>query len=259
MTNNRAQSLDALRETFGEERVAADIRRDRVRALFDRIAPRYDLMNDLMSFGTHRLWKRAVARALGAALPPVSGPVVDLAGGTGDLALLLRRQFPDRRIVVVDASAGMLEVARGRAAGAFETLRAEAESLPFADSSVAAVSLAFGLRNMTDPAAVLAETARVLRPGGLLALLEFSQADRWFAPAYGLHSRLVIPALGALVARDREAYRYLVESIRIFPDASAVSSELETAGLAVLGVRRFMFGVAAFHLARKPPSGDKTP
>lgn len=251
MADGRVRALDALRETFGTARVTPEERRLQVRAMFDRIAPRYDLMNDLMSFGMHRLWKKAVLRAL----PPgrgEGGTVVDLAGGTGDLALLVKARDPGRRVVVADASAGMLEIARARGRGDLEILHADAESLPLADASAQAVTLAFGLRNMADPARALAEVARVLAPGGVLALLEFSRVSPWFAPFYGVHSRLVIPLLGTLVARDRGAYRYLVDLIRIFPDAGTVSAELAAAGLKVEKVRRFMFGVAALHVAVKP-------
>lgn len=251
MTNTRARALHDLRETFGSARVTPDQRREEVRALFDRIAPRYDVMNDLMSFGLHRFWKRAVVGAL-SGLIPAEGPVVDLAGGTGDIALMIKKREPARRVVVLDASAGMLEVARRRSAGLLEAVHAEAENLPLPDATVAGVTLAFGLRNMADPSLALHEVARVLKPAGVLALLEFSRVSRWFAPFYSLHSRLVIPFLGALVARDRGAYRYLVESIRIFPDVDDVSRELEAAGLKVQGVRRFMFGVAALHIATKP-------
>ncbi len=256
MNDGPARALDALRETYGTERVTQEQRRRQVRAMFDRIAPRYDLMNDLMSFGMHRLWKRAVIGALPFGWI-VEGPVVDLAGGTGDLALLIKARDPARRVIVADASAGMLDVARKRGEGALEFVHAEAESLPFADASVAAVTLAFGLRNMADPAAALAEVARVLKPGGVLALLEFSRVAPWFGPFYALHSRIVIPLLGAMVARDRGAYRYLVESIRIFPDAGAVSTELEAAGLKVESVRRFVFGIAALHIAAKPLNGGQ--
>jgi demethylmenaquinone methyltransferase/2-methoxy-6-polyprenyl-1,4-benzoquinol methylase len=250
MDPERSSALGALRHTFGAESVGEEERRSRVRELFDRIAPRYDLMNDLMSFSLHRRWKSAAAHAVREHAYG-NGDIVDLAGGTGDLALALAKILPGRRIVVADASAGMLEVARQRGGARFSVLQAEAERLPFADSSVVAVTLAFGLRNMADPAKALDEIARILAPGGILVVLEFSKTDAWFAPFYALQSRIVIPALGALVARDRGAYRYLVESIRIFPDAAAVCAEIENAGLAVIGVRKFMFGVAALHVARK--------
>lgn len=250
MDRPRLSTLDDLRATFGSNRVSAEARRDRVQALFDRIAPQYDLMNDLMSFGLHRRWKRKLVASMAASSLP-EGPIIDLAGGTGDLAFGLARALPGRRLVVVDPSAGMLAVARRRSAGEFVTLQAEAEALPFADASVAAVSLSFGLRNMADPGRALAEIARVLKPDGVLALLEFSKVDRWFAPFYGLHARFVIPLLGAAVAGDRAAYRYLVDSIRIFPDADAVTADLARAGLDLITLRRLQFGVAALHLARR--------
>jgi demethylmenaquinone methyltransferase/2-methoxy-6-polyprenyl-1,4-benzoquinol methylase len=245
----RAEALDDLRGTFGREVIGDAARQREVTALFDRIAPRYDLMNDLMSFGTHRLWKRVMVRQTMAALRGQEGPLVDLAGGTGDIALAVRRADPARRIIVADASAGMLEVARARGGAGLEYLHAPAEALPLADGSAAGVTLAFGLRNMTDPAGALREVARVLRPGGSLILLEFSRPQAWFAPFYGLHARFVIPALGAMIARDKRAYTYLVESIRRFPEAGAIARELDRAGLRVTSARPFVFGVAMLHVA----------
>lgn len=249
----RLNSLAALGETFGAARVQAEERRAFVRQLFDQVAPRYDLMNDLMSFGLHRVWKRR-AVALAAAAPGASGgTIVDLAGGTGDLALALKVLLPSSRIIVADASPGMVAVAKTRGAGRIACLVAEGESLPFPEQSVEAVMLSFGLRNMTDPRAALAEVARVLKPGGLLVLLEFSEPDRWFAPFYNLFSRLVIPALGAIISRNAGAYRYLVESIQLFPDAASIARELEAQGFGGIAVERFVFGVAALHTARKLP------
>ena len=245
----RAKDLAALKTTFGEDEVNEAERRVRVGALFDRIAPRYDLMNDLMSFGLHRLWKRVTVKAALTELHGRQGPHLDLAGGTGDLALAIRAADNSRRIIVADASAGMLEQARKRGGEALEYLHAEAEALPLDDDSMAGITLAFGLRNMTRPQEALEECARVLAPGAKLVLLEFSRPAAWFAPFYGLHSRWIIPLLGALVARDRGAYTYLVESIRRFPEADDVTKALEGAGLTVTGTRSFMFGVAMLHLA----------
>ncbi|MCV2880042.1 ubiquinone/menaquinone biosynthesis methyltransferase [Sedimentimonas flavescens] len=248
----RASQLDDLRTSFGEQSVAEEIRRDEVRALFDRIAPRYDLMNDLMSFGTHRLWKRKViSRALYHLLPG-EAPIVDLAGGTGDLAIALRAALPGRRIIVTDPSAGMLGVARERAGDALEYLQAAGEDLPLSPASVAMVTLSFGLRNMSDPAQGLREVARVLAPGGHLVLLEFSKPDPWFAPFYGIHARHVIPRLGALVARDQGAYQYLVESIERFPARQDMAREIAAAGLELVEERAFVFGVARMQIAKKP-------
>jgi demethylmenaquinone methyltransferase/2-methoxy-6-polyprenyl-1,4-benzoquinol methylase len=250
-TETSAKSLSALRHSFGAATVTPDQRQTFVRDLFDRVAPRYDLMNDLMSFGLHRGWKRAVARAAVAAAQERDGDIIDLAGGTGDLAALMVKALPQRRIIIADASGGMLAVARRRLGETVAYVEAPAEALPLADASAAVVTLSFGLRNMTDPQAALREVHRILKPGGHLLLMEFSQAAAWFRPAYAVHSRLVIPALGAMVAGNRGAYRYLVDSIRRFPDAESLTQELNGAGFGPVAVRRFMFGVAALHSARK--------
>lgn len=251
-SSGRLTELDALGTTFGDSQVSPEERRMAVRALFDRIAPRYDLMNDLMSFGLHRLWKRAMVRATAARLSGMDAPLVDLAGGTGDIALGLKALEPARRVIVADASAGMLAAARARGGDRLEYLQAEAENLPLEDHCAAGVTLAFGLRNMTDPAAALGEVARILAPGGTLLLLEFSKPAAWFAPFYRLHARFVIPAIGALVARDRRAYTYLVNSIELFPAKDDVSRALAQAGLEVSETRSHMFGVAVLHIAQKP-------
>lgn len=248
-TLKRATALEDMNRTFGARAVSEDERTAEVNALFDRVAARYDLMNDLMSFGLHRLWKRTTVQQTLQGLDRRDGPVLDLAGGTGDLALALHRADPGRRIIVADASAGMLDQARQRGGDALEYLQARAEALPLETGSMATVTLAFGLRNMTRPADALRECARVLRPGGQLVLLEFSRPADWFAPFYALHSRWVIPALGALVARDRRAYAYLVESIRRFPAAEDITRALEQAGFTVAETRPFMFGVAMLHIA----------
>lgn len=247
----RLSDLAGLSGTFGRDRVGRDDRRMAVTALFDRVAPRYDLMNDLMSFGLHRLWKRSTVKVALARLAGRPGPLIDLAGGTGDIALAVKAADPSRRIIVADASAGMLDQARRRGGDRLEYLHAAAEDLPLGDGSAAGVTLAFGLRNMTQPDRALAEVARILAPGASLILLEFSRPAAWFAPFYALHSRFVIPALGALVAGDRRAYTYLVESIRLFPAAGDVTRALEAAGLTVTETRSFMFGIAVLHVAEK--------
>ena len=259
---DRARNLDQLRSSFGAQTLSPEERGARVNALFDRIAPRYDLMNDLMSFGMHRLWKAvtvAWARRALAEAPQQDGgqqdgaaPLVDLAGGTGDIALALARAEPQRRVLVADASEGMLAVARRRGGDRLDYLHAQAEALPLPSGSVALVTLAFGLRNMTDPAAALAEVTRVLEPGGSLILLEFSRPAGWFAPFYGLHARFVIPALGALVAGDRGAYRYLVESIQRFPARDDIAREIAKAGLQLRRERAFVFGIARLQWAVRP-------
>ncbi|MCC2112023.1 MAG: ubiquinone/menaquinone biosynthesis methyltransferase [Hyphomicrobiales bacterium] len=240
--------MDHLTHTFGRDTVDSETRRARVRALFDAIAGRYDLMNDLMSGGMHRRWKTLFARGVARS---ARGPIIDLAGGTGDIAGRLQRLMPETEIAVVDPSPEMLAVCARRFGNRTRLVVAEGENLPFADNSIGTVTLSFGLRNMTDPRAALAEINRVLVPGGEVHILEFSVPDRWFAPAYGLYSRYVIPALGAMVAGNRGAYRYLVESISAFPDADAVATTLRQTGFDDIDIARLMFGVAAIHRARK--------
>lgn len=248
----RATRLDDLRSSFGQQSPGQTARKDEVQALFNRIAPRYDLMNDLMSFGTHRLWKRTVVRRALAQYAPGQGVILDVAGGTGDLALAMRRALPMAQIVVVDPSEGMLEQARIRGAQTLDYVQAPGEDLPFANGAAGLVTLSFGLRNMADPAQGLREVARVLAPGGHLVLLEFSKPDPWFAPLYGIHARYVIPRLGALVAQDRGAYQYLVESIDKFPARADMQREIAEAGLELVEERAFVFGVARMQIARKP-------
>lgn len=245
----RATRLDELRETFGDQAVGEAGRRDAVTDLFDRIAPRYDLMNDLMSFGTHRMWKSTMVKTTLNQIKGQQGPIVDLAGGTGDIAMAIKAADPMRDVIVADASGGMLAQAKERAGARLDYLHAPAENLPLDDNSVAGVTLAFGLRNMTHPRQALEECARVLQPGASLVLLEFSKPAAWFAPLYAIHSRYIIPALGALVARDKGAYNYLVESIRRFPAAGDITRELEASGFQVRQTRAFMFGVAMLHVA----------
>lgn len=248
----RAKALEEMRTSFGAESTTPEDRRARVSALFDRIAPRYDLMNDLMSFGLHRYWKAVAVAWAARALGGRAGPHLDLAGGTGDLALALAARAPGRAILIADASEGMLAQARRRGGARLGYLHAPAEDLPLESGSVAAVTLSFGLRNMTDPGAALREVARVLAPGGALILLEFSRPAEWFAPLYGLHARYVIPALGALIAGDRGAYRYLVESIARFPAREDIARELAAAGFHLTAERAFLFGIARLQCAHRP-------
>ncbi len=245
--------MDELKRTFGFLTVSPEERKRRIRALFDRIAPRYDLMNDLMSFGIHRLWKRRFVRGVAAAHAG-AGRMVDLAGGTGDVAYLLSERLPDACIIVMDVSPEMMAEGRRRRPGRAAQLcwvAAAGEALPLPDDSVDAITIAFGLRNMTDPVAALAEMHRVLKPGGRLHCLEFSRPQWWLRPFYGLYSWLVIPRLGAFVARAPEAYRYLVESIRRFPDQEALARLMRAAGFSDVTWRNLSFGIAAIHTGRK--------
>ncbi len=242
---------DDLKHSFGFQEVDTAERRARIRALFDAVAGRYDLMNDLMSFGIHRLWKRAFARML--RLDGISGLCIDLAGGTGDVARLLAADDPSRRVVVADASLNMMKAGRDAHAGspAISWVVAEGEALPLADNSVDAVTIAFGLRNMSDPDAALREVIRVLKPGGRFYCLEFSRPHWWLKPFYDLYSFFVIPRLGAWVAGEPAAYRYLIESIRRFPGQKALENKMRYAGFSDVRWRNLSFGIAAIHHARK--------
>ncbi|MFN4148892.1 MAG: class I SAM-dependent methyltransferase [Rhodocyclaceae bacterium] len=235
-----------LDESFGRQHVGAEERRHRIRCMFDSIAPRYDLMNDLMSFGIHRLWKRRLARRCEG----IAGIVVDLAGGTGDCARLL--DGCGRRIIVCDPSVPMMQAGRRPATKRIHWLAGEAESLPFAEGTVDLLTIAFGIRNVTRLSAALGEIHRVLAPGGHFVCLEFSRPAWWLAPFYDLYSTLVIPRLGAMVARAPGAYQYLVESIRRFPDQREFAGLITAAGFIDVHWENLSFGIACLHFGTKP-------
>ena len=229
---------------FGDFTVENEERRQRIRRVFNTVAPRYDLMNDLMSFGIHRLWKRRMA----AHCAGIRGTVVDLAGGTGDVARLL--VSPERSLTVCDPSLPMMQAGRARHPamdGGLRWLAGEAERLPLANASVDLLTVAFGLRNATRLKDALAEIHRVLKPGGRFVCLEFSRPAPWLAPAYDLYSRLVIPRLGAAVAGAPEAYRYLVESIRRFPDQREFAALIAGTGFECVHWENLSFGIASLH------------
>jgi demethylmenaquinone methyltransferase/2-methoxy-6-polyprenyl-1,4-benzoquinol methylase len=234
---------------FGFRRVPRAAKRGMVRAVFDSVAPRYDLMNDLMSLGIHRAWKRVLVTALD---PTPRRTLLDLAAGTGDVALAWLEQGGGPA-VLSDVNAPMLEVAHDRALsrgviGGTSFLVADAERLPLPDRVVDRVSIAFGLRNCTDKAAVLAEARRVLRPGGRFFCLEFSRVQvAALQPLYDAWSFRVLPRLGRYVAHDEASYRYLAESIRMFPDQDALAGMLRDAGFARVAVRNPSGGIAAIH------------
>jgi len=236
---------------FGFARVPEAEKPSLVRAVFDSVAPRYDLMNDLMSAGVHRLWRAALIDWL---LPRPGTTLVDIAGGTGDVA----RRFLDRvggrgRAMVCDASPAMLEAGRARhggpaGGGNIAWLAGDAEALPLAEMAADACTIAFGLRNVTRKERALAEAWRVLKPGGRFLCLEFSHlALPLLGPVYDRYSFTVVPWLGEVVARDREAYNYLVESIRRFPDQETLAGMLAQAGFERVSYRNLSGGVAAMH------------
>ena len=234
---------------FGFRTVPAAAKKPMVRAVFDSVAPRYDLMNDLMSLGIHRVWKRAFV----AGLDPRPGrTLLDLAGGTGDITFGWRERGGGPAWLT-DINAAMLAVGRDRAAarGHLEgvgVLVADAETLPFPDRCVDRVSIAFGLRNCTDKAAVLQEARRVLRPGGQFHCLEFSRVQvAVLTPVYDAWSFKVLPRLGQAVAGDADSYQYLAESIRTFPDQDTLAGMMRTAGLCRVAFRNLSGGIAAIH------------
>jgi demethylmenaquinone methyltransferase/2-methoxy-6-polyprenyl-1,4-benzoquinol methylase len=233
---------------FGYQRVSEDEKSGRVRDVFDRVADRYDLMNDLMSLGLHRAWK---AFAMAVARPRPGERVLDVAAGSGDLAQVIgKRVAPHGEVWVTDINHSMLArgrdrmLDRGRLAPA---VQCDAEKLPFAARYFDCVTVAFGLRNMTRKEAALAEMARVLKPGGRLVVLEFSKIWPPLAKAYDWYSFEVLPRLGARVAGDADAYRYLAESIRMHPDQATLAAMMERAGLSGVEVFNLAAGVVAVH------------
>ena len=222
--------------------------RDDIQAMFELVAPRYDLMNDLMSFATHRLWKRALVRH---APQHHNGLAVDLAGGTGDIARLLHQRGWD--VTVCDPSAAMMHAGRPRQPSEISWVAGLGESLPFADASLDLLSVSFGLRNMTQPGQALSEALRVLKPGGRFLCLEFSTPTPWLKPFYDLYSEHIIPRLGAMVAGRPEAYRYLVNSIRAFPDQDSLKAQMQGVGFVDVSYTNLSFGIAAIHIGNKAP------
>jgi demethylmenaquinone methyltransferase / 2-methoxy-6-polyprenyl-1,4-benzoquinol methylase len=236
---------------FGFREVPTADKQKLVGEVFTSVARSYDVMNDLMSLGVHRLWKRHFAATAGVR---EGMRVLDLAGGTGDIAALLHPRVGETgEIVLADINGAMLEVGRERLTdrGMVRSLafvQANAEALPFAERSFDLVTIAFGLRNVTDKARALAEMHRVLRVGGRVLVLEFSQVKAdWLKPAYDLYSFQVLPRLGRAVAADEDSYRYLAESIRKHPDQETLKAMMEDAGFAACRVRNLSAGIVAIH------------
>jgi demethylmenaquinone methyltransferase / 2-methoxy-6-polyprenyl-1,4-benzoquinol methylase len=253
MIGDGSASASEKTADFGYRKVAEDEKSGLVRGVFDRVARRYDLMNDLMSGGVHRLWKLELIDRLN---PRRGETVLDVAGGTGDVALgIVARTGGTAKIVVCDITPAMLEIGRDRAIDrgvlhGIEFLCGDAETLPIASASVDAYTIAFGLRNVTRIDAALAEARRVLKPGGRFFCLEFSQIVLpALARLYDFYSFRILPRIGAVVAGDRDAYQYLVESIRRFPTQQALVERIEAAGLERTRYRNLSGGIAAIHSA----------
>src|SRR5688572_29616956 len=237
---------------FGFEQVSEEDKARRVAGVFDSVARRYDLMNDLMSMGLHRIWKRV---AVEYSLVRPGDRVLDVAGGTGDLArLFARRVGTSGSVVLTDINGSMLAIGRDRLIDAGFVLPAaqcDAEHLPFLSESFDCVSVAFGLRNMTRKALALAEMRRVLKPGGRLLVLEFSRVWGPLAPLYDAYSFGVLPRLGKLVANDDGAYRYLAESIRMHPDQESLKAMMEHAAFERVEYFNLAAGIVALHRGYK--------
>lgn len=234
---------------FGFETVEEHDKARRVRGVFDSVAQRYDLMNDVMSMGLHRVWK-AYTLAVAAARP--GQRVLDLAGGTGDLSEAFAKAVGRTGLAVhTDINEAMLRQGRDRLVDSGVVTPAalcDAERLPFPDGAFDLVSVAFGLRNMTDKEGALREMARVLRPGGRLLVLEFSRVAPALSKAYDWYSFKVLPRLGRWIANDEQSYRYLAESIRMHPDQATLKSMMKDAGFGHVDVHNLTGGVVALHV-----------
>ncbi|MDQ3617205.1 MAG: bifunctional demethylmenaquinone methyltransferase/2-methoxy-6-polyprenyl-1,4-benzoquinol methylase UbiE [Pseudomonadota bacterium] len=240
---------------FGFREVATGEKQKLVGEVFSSVAGNYDLMNDLMSMGIHRVWKRYF---VATAQVKRGDRVLDLAGGTGDIALLLRDRVGETgSIVLGDINAAMLRTGRDRMldhgkVGGFEYVQCNAESLPFPDASFDLVTIAFGLRNVTDKDAALREMHRVLKVGGQARVLEFSEVkSEWFKPLYDFHSFNILPKLGKLFAKDADSYQYLAESIRKHPPQDELKAMMAAAGFARCDYRNLNAGIVAIHTGYK--------
>ncbi len=236
---------------FGFQSVAKADKAKKVRGVFDSVASRYDLMNDRRSGGLHSLWK---SNTIQHADVRRGQRVLDLAGGTGDLAKVFARQVGSSgRVVLADINRNMLEVGRRRlvdagVAGNLSIAQVDAENLPFADETFDCVTMAFGLRNVTDKDAALRSIRRVTNAGGKVLVLEFSKPAEFLKPAYDLYSFKVLPAMGRIVAKDRDSYRYLAESIRMHPDQDTLRDMMLAAGFARCHYHNLAGGIVALHV-----------
>jgi len=241
-----------LSSTFGQNRVSSDEREKLIRSVFNRVAGRYDLMNDLMSMGVHRFWKWLFCREVNKASEQtvINQVYVDLAGGTGDIAKALIDDH--REVLLLDPSEEMMRVAKKRLGSDCRYITAAAEDIPLPDNSVDVLTISFGIRNTTDIKKSLQEITRVLKPGGRFYCLEFSTPYAWLRPFYDAWSRIVIPRLGAAVAGHPDAYTYLIESIREFPAQQEMTEMIRNAGQINVSYSNLTFGIACIHRGEKP-------
>ncbi|MDG0995625.1 MAG: bifunctional demethylmenaquinone methyltransferase/2-methoxy-6-polyprenyl-1,4-benzoquinol methylase UbiE [Gammaproteobacteria bacterium] len=239
---------------FGYSKVSASEKTERVREVFESVASKYDVMNDLMSFGLHRLWKKFTLQLAG--IRP-GQCVLDLAGGTGDLAYAIRNKMgAEGRVICSDINAEMLAEGRAKiinkgSIGEIEYVLADAEALPFPDNSFDLITMAFGLRNVTVKERCLASAYAKLKPGGKFIVLEFSKPHAFLKPAYDLYSFSILPRMGQLVANDADSYRYLAESIRMHPDQESLQTMFNDAGFDRCKFINMTGGIVAAHIGYK--------
>lgn len=241
---------------FGFQEVPLQDKVSRVAGVFDSVAAKYDIMNDLMSMGIHRLWKKQTIDMSGVR---EGHKVLDLAGGTGDLTMKFSQLVgPEGQVILADINDSMIKVGRDKlidkgVVGNVSYVQANAENLPFPDNTFDCITIAFGLRNVTDKQAALESMARVLKPGGRLLILEFSKTENpLLTKAYDTYSFNILPKIGKLVADDEDSYRYLAESIRMHPDQETLKGMLEQAGLVNCRYNNMTGGIVALHFGIKP-------
>lgn len=250
------QRTDKDTTHFGYREVPVDEKADHVADVFHSVAGKYDVMNDLLSMGIHRIWKRFTIEVSGVR---AGNQVLDVAGGTGDLTRYFSRLVgPTGNVILSDINSSMLNMGRDRLIDQGYTdnvdyVQANAECLPFADNSFDCITIAFGLRNVTDKDAALRSLTRVLKPGGRLLVLEFSKPKNpLLSKVYDAYSFNILPKLGKLVANDSESYRYLAESIRMHPDQETLKGMMEEAGLSQCSYHNMTGGIVALHRGVKP-------
>lgn len=251
MQEEKKQPNEGKTTHFGYSTVAEDKKEDQVRDVFDSVAKKYDIMNDVLSWGFHRLWKRQCIQKTQVSQ---GSKVLDIASGTADLAMKFAELAGPYNVTATDINHEMLSVGAQRIARKqlhCNVVEANAEDLPFASDSFDVVTVSFGIRNMTHKDRALREMLRVLKPGGRLFVLEFSQCAWYIRPFYDLYSFVIMPFLGQIIAGDKASYRYLAESIRMHPNQQAFAQLMQEAGFSDVKWHNFTFGICALHIGTK--------
>lgn len=242
---------DQLAQSFGSQEVAQEERKRKIANVFQAVAPRYDLMNDVMSFGIHRWWKKKLIKsAIKSIANNASAIVVDLAGGTGDIAYGI--SCYKHQVILIDPSMNMIQSGKEHASSEICYVNATGEQIPLNSNSVDVLTISFGIRNMTDMKQCISEIFRVLKPSGFFYCLEFSKPAKLIRPFYALHNRYIIPRLGAIIAKQPIAYQYLIESIRRFPDQLEMQQLFEQVGFQQVSYKNLSFGISCIHQGKKP-------